>query len=168
MTNLVNDSIAWTWYWDSLGVKLHVTSKVAATFWQYRQNRLRHERGGQLFVDPNRSEGLVLVDATPPHPRDKAGWSWLELDDDRCSNEIARANGRGLRLVGYWHTHPESIPHISRQDIKSFKRLAMRKDSQLPQPLAVIVGRKATSIGSKAWSILESGVIEAEPRLPRV
>lgn len=99
------------------------------------------ERGGQLFVNPVDPKGLLLALATLPHRADRSGWSWLELDAARCRQEIQAANEQGLRLVGYWHTHPQSVPVISPADIGSFSKFAARYTQDLPHPIAIIVGK---------------------------
>lgn len=100
--------------------------------------------------------------ATHPHPADRAGWSWLELDADRCRVEIEEANTTGLRLVGYWHTHPQVSPKISTADIASFTALENRNSGGLRSPLAVIVGNPTHHAGIRAWSFQDGRVLEAE------
>jgi len=154
---MTSQNIAWSWRWPEISAALLVSQAVAETFKNHKQSRWKFERGGQLFVDPKRSEGLVLALATRPHTDDKAGWSWLQLDKKRCEVEINESNKRGLRLIGYWHTHPESSPQISKQDVKSFELFARQNQSELPQPLAVIVGTKPFPDGIKAWSLRPHG-----------
>lgn len=154
-------AVAWTWEWRSLGCRLSVTQAVADVLGQYRQRSSRSERGGQLFLDLDHPAGLMISLATPPHSRDRAGWTWLELNAERCRREIEIANAQGLRLVGYWHTHPQAIPMISSTDVKSFKRFAARYASELPHPIAVIVGLSPERNGIKAWLFHGESCIEA-------
>ncbi|MEH8952982.1 Mov34/MPN/PAD-1 family protein, partial [Klebsiella pneumoniae] len=86
---------------------------------------------------------------------------WLELNNDRCRTEIENANRKGLRLVGYWHTHPQAVPHISGTDIASFARFARQNARDLPHPVAVIVGTSPSSTGIKAWIFREGRYQEA-------
>jgi hypothetical protein len=113
-------------------------------------------------VDPLSPSGLLLSLATPPHRADRTGWTWLELDARRCFQEIGEANAIGLRLVGYWHTHPQGVPVISPADVESFTRFAERYIRDLPNPIAVIVGQSSKSEGIKAWSIRPNGCLEAK------
>ena len=83
------------------------------------------------------------------------------LDAHRCHEEIKRANAAGLRLIGYWHTHPQNVPIISPTDIWVFSEFAARYAEGLPHPLAVIVGNSCMSDGIKAWSFREGRYIEA-------
>lgn len=154
-------AIAWSWCWPGINSCLSVSRSVADVFDLYRQGSWRAERGGQLFVDLSNPNGLVMTLATPPHPKDRAGRTWLELDGERCQREIESANAKGLRLVGYWHTHPQTIPVISPTDITSFSRFARRYSNELPHPIAVIVGLSQEAHGIKAWSFRNGACLEA-------
>ncbi|KMK81838.1 Mov34/MPN/PAD-1 family protein [Pectobacterium brasiliense] len=154
-------AIAWQWSWPELHTPLLVSQKVANLLESYRQKRFEVERGGQLFVDPSSTTGLVLALATPPHKDDRAGRTWLDLNAHRCRKEIEQANAVGLRLVGYWHTHPQTIPMISPTDIGSFSRFAAHYAQELPHPMAIIVGNSSSSDGIKAWSFRDGRYVEA-------
>lgn len=153
--------IAWQWIWPVVDSDLLVSQDVANLLGRFRQGLFDVERGGQLFVDPSSATGLVLALATPPHRNDRAGRAWLELDAHRCRDEIERANAAGLRLVGYWHTHPQSIPMISTSDIVSFSRFAAHYTQDIPHPLAIIVGNSSSLEGMKAWSFRSGRYVEA-------
>lgn len=155
------NEIAWRWAWPDMNAELQVRRQVSDMFCHYRQSQGENERGGQLFVDPAHPGGIVLCHASAPHPTDRAGRSWLELNSARCSTEIESANRKGLRLVGYWHTHPQTIPHISEADIASFARFARQYARDLPHPLAVIVGTSPSPNGIKAWIFRDGRYLEA-------
>lgn len=154
-------AISWQWSWPGLDTPLLVSQEVASLLERYRQSRFDVERGGQLFVDLSSSAGLVLALATPPHKDDRAGRTWLDLNATRCRKEIEQANSAGLRLVGYWHTHPQSIPMISPTDIGSFSRFAAHYIQELPHPMAIIVGNSCNHEGIKAWSFRDGHYVEA-------
>jgi hypothetical protein len=156
------NNIAWSWTWPGIEFALSVSLDVAEVFDQHRQNAWKTERGGQLFVDLATPSGLVMTLATPPHSRDRAGRTWLELDTERCRQEIDAANAQGLRLVGYWHTPPQAIPAISPTDVASFSRFAARYTQELPHPIAVIVGLSQAPEGIKAWRFQNGGYEEAK------
>lgn len=154
-------SIAWRWRWPTINAELFVSQTVAETFDRHRQRAWSTEQGGQLFVDTANPIGLLLALATPPHPTDQAGRFWLELDTERCRQEVEAANAKGLRLIGYWHTHPQTIPKISPADRDSFSRFATHNVQDLPYPLAVIVGTSTKPDGIIAWSFRGCQNIEA-------
>ena len=137
-------AIAWQWTWPGLNTPLLVSQEVASLLESYRQKHFDVERGGQLFVDPSSAVGLVLAVATTPHKDDRAGRAWLDLNARRCRKEIEQANAAGLRLVGYWHTHPQSIPMISPTDIGSFSRFAAEGGASSAPRALVMISRMAT------------------------
>lgn len=153
--------IAWRWGWPEVDSELLVSQEVADVLDNHRQRGSGVERGGQLFVNPVNCTGLLLARATLPHRADRAGRSWLELDARRCRQEIEDANAHGLRLVGYWHTHPQTVPVISPADVKSFSNFSARYMQDLPHPIAIIVGKSDKSEGIKAWSFRGGRYIEA-------
>jgi proteasome lid subunit RPN8/RPN11 len=144
---------AWKWIWTDLDLTLWVQSSVAFDLCRHRQSFWQRERGGQLFASTCSDVGLELALATPPDKRDRSGRAWLELDTVRCREEIDQANADGLRLVGYWHTHPESSPELSSQDLRSFKNFVDNNEQLLPNVLAVIVGTSNSLNGIRAWTI---------------
>ena len=154
-------AIAWQWSWPGLNTPLLVSKEAASVLESYRQKRFEVERGGQLFVDPSSSIGLVLTLATPSHKDDRAGRTWLDLNARRCREEIEQANATGLRLVGYWHTHPQRIPMISPTDVQSFFQFAAHYTQELPHPMAIIVGNSSSPDGIKAWSFRDGHYVEA-------
>jgi hypothetical protein len=158
---LAMSNIAWRWKWPAIDSELLVSQAAATVLGSHRQRAWGMERGGQLFVDPLSPSGLMLALVTPPHRADRAGWAWLELDENRCLQEIESANSQGLRLVGYWHTHPQTIPAISPADVGSFSRFAARYIQDLPNPIAIIVGQSKKPEGIKAWSFRVGGYVEA-------
>lgn len=157
----------WEWKWPSIDGALLVTGNLLNSLSMYRQRAWNSERGGQLFVNPNDARGLVLAVATPPHADDRAGWTWLELNPERCRQEIRTQNEAGLRLVGHWHTHPQRIPRISSTDVRSVGQFARKNAALIPCPLAVIVGQSREPDGIQAWIHRDGILIQAQKRLLR-
>lgn len=145
-------NLNWEWYWPSLNVRLGIQPDVYHFLALQNQLTGDNECGGQLFMDMTDPKGLKIIAATPPHANDKAGPSWLELDEIRCREEIVTFNASGHRLIGYWHTHPQEVPEISSQDIDSFKRFSKQNHAHLPNPIAIIVGRALSLDGVRIWS----------------
>ncbi|MBH1494012.1 Mov34/MPN/PAD-1 family protein [Stenotrophomonas maltophilia] len=157
--------LLWEWSWPSIGGAVLVSAELLDQLANHRQRAWNYERGGQLFVDPRDPRGLVLAVATPPDSRDRASWTWLELDPRRCEEEIREYNQMGLRLVGHWHTHPQSVPKISTTDVDSVRRFAHENARVLEHPLAVIVGQSPKPDGIQAWLFREGKPLLAERRL---
>ena len=153
--------LAWEWRWKTLDVELKVSTKVVDIFFSHQQKLKEDEKGGQLFIDTSMSDGLWLAVATPPHKADRSNPTWLELDVNRCKQEVLEYQNQGLVLVGYWHTHAELTPNLSPQDIKSFREFSRNNINSLPNPLAVVVGYGSTGDTIRAWSFQENGMILA-------
>jgi integrative and conjugative element protein (TIGR02256 family) len=163
--NLLEESdslYAWQWYFRELGVKLLVSKSVYHLFDRNRQFGKKHECGGLLFVHNNHRDGVVLCLATPPNSKDKSTRYSLDFDHERCRIETKEANEKNLRLIGYWHTHPEDIPDLSSQDMYSFRQLIKDNNHELPSPFAIIVGRNSGPEGIRAWLIRDNARFKAE------
>lgn len=142
MNSTRNINVAARCVWPSLNMYLYIEKKVLDVFDSFRQLIKGYERGGQLFVSKDWEGGLVLVRATLPHVDDTSSEMSLEFNKSRCCTEILNANSEELRLIGYWHTHPQNIPMISSQDISSFRTFSKNNINHLASPVAVVVGRQ--------------------------
>lgn len=96
-----------------------ITDEVLAVIDRFRQRGRRDgEAGGQLFAKFDGAD-TIICEATPPRWLDqRTRYSflpnrWLER------REIRKRYARGLHFVGDWHTHPQPIPHPSRDDVRS-------------------------------------------------
>lgn len=58
--------------------------------------------------------------------------------------------------LGDWHTHPDSIPYLSKMDLKTLKMISNHKVSQLPKPLMGILGIKKGELTFKIWQLYRS------------
>ena len=148
----------WYWHWPQLPLALLMAERAASLLCSHRQGQRDVEQGGQLFADARDPRGLVLSVATPPHRDDRAGATWLELDPARCRSEAHDWHANGLRLIGVWHTHAESFPSLSQQDLKSLRAFGHANDFW---PLAIVVGQGALPQGLRAWSLRESTLLMA-------
>ena len=157
-----NYQYAWQWDFKEIGVKLMVSQSVRDQFDNNRQFGNKHECGGLLFIHHNHRDGVVLGFATPPNSKDHSTRYSLDFNPDRCRIETKAANEQGFRLIGYWHTHPEDIPNLSSQDMHSFRKLIRDNPTELPSPVAIIVGRDRGPEGIRAWLINESNCFKAE------
>ena len=157
MARLV-DLAPWRWSWPELSLDLFISARAASVLQANRQSAQQVERGGQLFVDLRDPRGLVLSVVTPPHRADRAGNAWLELDGKRCRREMATWHRRGLRLVGVWHSHAETSPRLSHQDLTSLQAFG---EANRFWPLAVIVGQGKAPSAFRAWSLREGCALGA-------
>lgn len=132
---------SWSYLDPESGLVVSIAPAVLRLFEGSRQRLWQRERGGVLFAESVGTDGrLEIVDATAPHARDRAGWSWLMLDHQRCLDEISDRFARDLHFVGYWHTHPERIPSPSARDFTVLQRNLLGGGVPLQKLIAVIVG----------------------------
>lgn len=122
------------------GPSLVLTDEVLSVLLQHRQLKgADKEAGGQLFAN-FQDVDTFLVQATKPKRHDKrtrfgfAPNQWLQ------KLEILAQHKKGLHFVGDWHTHPESVPTPSRDDLTSMIDCFTKSRHELEAFLMVIVG----------------------------
>ena len=114
--------------------------QVIGTFEEHQQRRSRiPEAGGQLFGTFSGNKITVTL-ATGPRPTDiRARYSYKP--DRRAEQaEIDYAHKKGLFFLGDWHTHPESLPSPSAQDLSSIQEAFKKSTHHLNGFLLVIAG----------------------------
>lgn len=114
---------------------------------QHQQRRPRdREAGGQLF---GRLAGnaVTVVRATGPRPTDIRTRYSYQPDRKAEQAEIDDAHRRGLFFLGDWHTHPESVPNPSPQDLHSIAETFKKSTHHLNGFLLVIAGTQRLPSG---------------------
>ena len=148
----------WQYRDQDSDLTVSITSPVLRVFDGSRQRLWQRERGGVLFAQSIGSDGhLEISEATGPHPKDRAGWNWLELDHQRCLDEISDRFSRGLHFIGYWHTHPERIPRPSARDFIVLQRNLQEGGIALRKLIAIIVGTGRTEAGVCVAIVSDNG-----------
>lgn len=133
-----------TWYCgfdDTLRVSFN--SAALRVFHANQQHRVWYgERGGVLFAATVGAEDgrVEVMNASPPHSRDQSARYSLRLDPKRVQQDIDSAYAQGLHFVGYWHTHPQSVPRLSEQDISTILPVMNSAGLDLARVLMVVVG----------------------------
>lgn len=110
---------------------------------KHRQRRFwQPEVGGLLFAPSvGSADGCVSITTiTGPHSSDRGKRHSLLLDHARCLSDIEIQFSRGLHFVGYWHTHPEPAPTLSRVDLRAFHEILKRGGLLVERFIAVVVG----------------------------
>src|ERR1035441_5657758 len=136
------------------GQHLVIQPSVLRTFTNHRQLRSdAPEAGGQLFA---RIDGanILLELATGPRKSDKRSRYSYQPDRRAEQEEIDQLHRENLLFVGDWHTHPESIPNPSPQDIASIRDSVAKSRHHLKGFLLIIVGTGA--IPTTLWVGLHS------------
>ena len=131
------------------GLRVDIGDQAWEVFDTHRQRRLWHkERGGLLFARSLGQDGrLVISEASQPHPKDRAGRTWLQFDHARCLADIDDRFAQELHFVGYWHTHAEARPVMSGRDLEVFRANLRDGGIALDKLLSVIVGTASDASG---------------------
>lgn len=126
---------------DSLQV---LVDDACVQHWRkFRQRRFwQPEVGGLLFAPSvGSSDGRVhITKVSGPHASDRGKRYSLFLDHKLCLSEIEIQFTKGLHFVGYWHTHPETLPALSSVDKKAFRKVLRNGGLQVERFIAVVVG----------------------------
>ena len=124
-------------------VDLRFTDRVLHIFYKHRQFRFyRHESGGiilgQIFDD------FILADyVTTPGDGDRRGFFFFHRSQKRAQRIIdekfIRTAGHRT-FLGEWHTHRNSPPSPSRQDLSEAHRIFKKSILSLDYIIEVVVG----------------------------
>ncbi len=125
---------------DGKTITIRFEDSVISCFDRHRQIRSSDsEAGGQLFA--RYSDGEVLVcKATGPKENDKRGRFFFLPNRKSERAEIIKSHEDGLHFIGDWHTHPESIPRPSGEDLSSISDCYRQSAHSLKYFVMVIVG----------------------------
>ena len=80
--------------------------------------RFRHEVGG-ILLGSTRGNYLHIVQATPPQPQDRFGFTrfWRSASGhQQIASRAWTASGETVTYFGEWHSHPECDPSPSSID----------------------------------------------------
>lgn len=107
---------------------------------RYRQSRWwKLEAGGQLFGCLE-DDALVVNLATGPYRGDLRTRFGYRSKPDRAQREILSQRAQGLYYCGDWHTHPESHPTASGEDLGTVSKMMNRSDLRMSTIVMVIQG----------------------------
>lgn len=125
---------------ESGGPTVILTDAAVASMVRHRQVSAKSkEAGGQLFA---RFEGndTFVVEATEPKPLDSRTRCLFIPNRWLQRQEIKALHLEGKHFVGDWHTHPQSVPSPSGEDINSMVECFRKSHHDLKAFLMVIVG----------------------------
>lgn len=137
--------------------------EAIATLKQYSQTSdTDTEGGGQLFAKFS-GEHTAIVVATPPRATDRR-WRYRFIPN-RISDrlEINHFHKTGLHYVGDWHTHPQSKPIPSNEDIKSMRDCYIKSKHALHSFVLIVVGTAEYPEGIYLALVNNVGLTELAP-----
>lgn len=111
----------------------------------HRQTGEEAEVGGLLFAEFD-FPVIRIVEASPPHTKDKR-WKTLFIPSRRLQRRlIKRKFKKGLHFIGEWHTHPTKTPVPSSLDLKSMADSFDKSHHELNYFIMIIVGNSPKSL----------------------
>lgn len=107
------------------------------------EHRFPYESGGALLgYWAKQYEEVVITDVIGPGPGATHRAQSFLPDSEYQEKEIAcryEESGRLHTYLGDWHTHPRSIPYLSRKDRRTLKTIAKHRDARASAPLMAIL-----------------------------
>jgi integrative and conjugative element protein (TIGR02256 family) len=122
------------------GSAVVLTDEVLVTMNRYRQTGQNDkEAGGQLFAQFEGSDAII-VEATPPKWCDRRSRHHFQPNRWFQQQDIRKRYAQGLHFVGDWHTHPEPVPHPSKEDLCNMQECFKSSLHDLHAFIMIIVG----------------------------
>ncbi|WP_374708397.1 Mov34/MPN/PAD-1 family protein [Chitinimonas sp. BJYL2] len=112
--------------------------------------RAVRESVGQLYARDLTTE-VVVVDAVTQLPSQWSTFAGVGFDLRDAEAERELLFKQGLHCLGFWHTHPESIPHPSRTDLQMAADHANASKGMFTGLLFLIVGKAPFPEGLGVW-----------------
>ncbi len=110
------------------------------------------EAGGQLFGSITTDEVTVSI-ATGPYKYDDRGRYHYRSNSEAAQSAIDRHARTGHLYLGEWHTHAESVPHSSSDDIDAMTRLVTKSALNTNAILMLIVGQSEAIEGLRLRTV---------------
>lgn len=123
---------------------------VARLMAQAQRTWFSSELVGQLYsADPGAV--CVRVDAVTKLPAKATNYTAVRLNLPAVDKERANLFAQGLHCLGFWHSHPEDVPHPSPEDIAMAADHARAGKTSFAGIVFVIVGRAQPPQGLGVW-----------------
>lgn len=110
----------------------------------------KQEVVGQLYARDLTTE-VVVVERITKLPAKWAAFTGVGFDVRDAETERIRLFNEGLHCLGFWHTHPESIPSPSGTDLRMAADHATASSGVFSSLLFLIVGTAPFPQGLGVW-----------------
>ena len=120
------------------------------------------ESVGQLYTKDMTGD-VLRVDVVTKLRAKWASHTGVRLDVTRVNEERARLFKQGLHCLGFWHSHPESVPNPSSDDIAMAADHAKASLNVFAGILFVIVGTADAPSGLGVWVHDGTEMLQAFP-----
>jgi len=130
---------------------LEIPEDVLATFKRHVQHGwMKREVVGQLYARDLTAE-VVVVEVITKLPAKWSAISGVSFDVRVAEAERKLLFEQGLHCLGFWHTHPETIPQPSETDLQMAAEHANASKRIFTGLLFLIVGKAAFPKGLGVW-----------------
>ncbi|MES2948164.1 MAG: Mov34/MPN/PAD-1 family protein [Pseudomonadota bacterium] len=127
----------------SPGIRAQLTKRAQRHWWA-------KESVGQLYTRDMTGDVLHVDVVTKLRAR-WASHTGVQLDVALVTEERAQYFKKGLHCLGFWHSHPESVPSPSAEDIAMAADHAKASLNVFAGILFVIVGTAPAPLGLGVW-----------------
>lgn len=111
---------------------------------------LKHEAVGQLYTRDLTSE-VIVADMVTRLPAKWSSFRGVGFDVRDAAEERKHLFAHGLHCLGFWHSHPEEVPHLSGTDLQLAADHANASKGLFNGLLFLIVGRSPFPKGLGVW-----------------
>lgn len=139
------------------GIAKRLTGQAQRHWWS-------KETVGQLYTKDMIGNVLRMDVVTKLHAK-WASHNEVHLDVAKVSDERARLFKQGLHCLGFWHSHPQSVPSPSSDDIAMAADHAKASLDFFAGILFVIVGTAEAPSGLGVWVHDGTKMLQAFPVL---
>lgn len=129
--------------YEIAGYELNLQSGVLQIMESFIQNDRKKPESGGILLGQIKDRKIYIQLVSVPNKFDRSGRYYFHRDKDAAQiiidYEFANSGGTVIYL-GEWHTHPESIPIPSTQDMKMIKGQYHSGTLNVPFVLMIIQG----------------------------
>lgn len=141
---------------DECDIQISFSPEALATLSNFRQTCLKSEAGGLLFVKEMESNIIEIEYVTTPSKLDWRSRFGFKPNKQAAQRIINENFNQGLYYVGDWHSHSQSSPIESRDDVKTIKDIFCKSTHNLNYLIMVILS--ASKDFSKSYVALTDGI----------
>ena len=106
----------------------------------------RNETGGVLlgrYEDDHRT--AAVLDVTGPPAGSSWGRTWFRRGAGDLDALLDQRWKQGIYYLGEWHTHPDSSPAPSPDDVRAMQSISTKPSYACPEPILLILGGRDTN-----------------------
>lgn len=130
---------------------LQFSTEVAAQLASFAQRGWRsREAVGQLYSSDLTAEPIRVDRVTRLTPS-WAGYSGVKLNIASVNHERHEMHKQGFHCLGFWHSHPESRPKPSHEDVQMAAAHARASKREFEGLVFAIVGTDPFPLGLGIW-----------------